>query len=518
MNPETYETFKQGIDLFWNFRLKEAEDTLGKYAKTDLSCAWGLAEVGFARGVMTEEKADCKQAFERLEAAHKMAKEYAKTPVPSKTADEAAVQTYLSRVILGKVVLAETSLLDAALKFRLQQLVKGVFNFRKSWKYFESAQNFRSKLQPTIPYYNDYVSSLDNGLGFFHFIVGIVPREFMWIVEGVGFEGDRKKGLEELYASVAANGCRTRFALFHLVWIKSFFEEDFVEGERLLTELLTQFPTGAHLQMLGAYVYRKQGKLEQGSKLLRSAYDFSGGELSQMKLYLSYEIGYNYYLELNWVEAINYLNQFLDASPTPAFRVYGSFQLAMSYEMTFHPEKALKLMQALLPWARKGYDYDDYSERHAKRYIKNKGLSMFERKYHIASLHVEACRYEDAIDVLDNIESMVAKDEERALHTFLKGVSSLRLGRKEDARKCFKEIIHNEKAIGKEALHVVPHSLTGMAEIVSSEGQIEEAKKLLKKAKNYTTYDFEQLLGWKIKKNLDKLEKGEPIYNELLAN
>jgi len=50
-----------------------------------------------------------------------------------------------------------------------------------------------------------------------------------------------------------------------------------------------------------------------------------------------------------------------------------------------------------------------------------------------------------------------------------------------------------------------------MAEILSGEGKIEEAKKLLKKAKGYAGYDFEQLCGWKIKKGLDQLEKGQKL-------
>ena len=107
--------------------------------------------------------------------------------------------------------------------------------------------------------------------------------------------------------------------------------------------------------------------------------------------------------------------------------------------MTFHSEKAMELMKAISTMARKGgYDYDEYSDRHAKKYIKNKGLSMFDRKYHITTLHVEASRYQDALDVLENIETMISKDDERALHTYQTGLCSLRLGKVEEARKAFK--------------------------------------------------------------------------------
>jgi len=47
-----------------------------------------------------------------------------------------------------------------------------------------------------MPYYNDYMSCLENGMGFFHFIVGIVPKEFLWLIEGLGFEGLRHEKVE----------------------------------------------------------------------------------------------------------------------------------------------------------------------------------------------------------------------------------------------------------------------------------------------------------------------------------
>ena len=35
-----------------------------------------------------------------------------------------------------------------------------------------------------------------------------------------------------------------------------------------------------------------------------------------------------------------------------------------------------------------GFDYDETADRRAKRFLANKGLSMFERKFFAAALHV----------------------------------------------------------------------------------------------------------------------------------
>ena len=38
-----------------------------------------------------------------------------------------------------------------------------------------------------------------------------------------------------------------------------------------------------------------------------------------MQLYLHYELGYNYYLDLNWVEAIANLQKFIDCKHSTLF-------------------------------------------------------------------------------------------------------------------------------------------------------------------------------------------------------
>lgn len=56
---------------------------------------------------------------------------------------------------------------------------------------------------------------------------------------------------------------------------------------------------------------------------------------------------------------------------------------------------------------------------------------------------------------------------------------------------------------------VVPHSLVGMAEIHVAKSQTQEAITAVNKAKNYSGYEYSQLVSWKIKKILGEVHASD---------
>jgi len=58
-----------------------------------------------------------------------------------------------------------------------------VYTFRKSWKYFEAAISYRKKLDESHPLAREIDTYLQTSVGFFHFIIGVVPKEFQWLAE-----------------------------------------------------------------------------------------------------------------------------------------------------------------------------------------------------------------------------------------------------------------------------------------------------------------------------------------------
>lgn len=80
------------------------------------------------------------------------------------------------------------------MKFKLQRFVKGVYSFRKSWKIFEDIMKLVALIPDTLPEEHKeakshIISDANFGIGLFHFLVSIIPPQFLWLVEGAGFKG-----------------------------------------------------------------------------------------------------------------------------------------------------------------------------------------------------------------------------------------------------------------------------------------------------------------------------------------
>jgi len=492
---------KQAVDLFWRFKFQEAETILTSFSDTNVAFAFHYAEVAFMKAVITEDKEDAKVADGRINACMKLARKQKK---------ESEKPDTIPSILLAKIIQGEVSLLDAALKFRLQRQLTGVYTFRKSWKYFEAAISYRKKLDDNHPMAKEIDTYLQTSVGFFHFIIGVVPKEFQWLAEGVGFKGNRDLGIEEMKRAISLGGVKAVMSQFHFIWIYSFFFEDFAEGEKYINEILSRIPDAVPALYLAGYVYRKQGKLDDAERVFAAA-SKNSTEVKQVQRFGDYEQGYCSYLKLDYENAIKTLTRFLNDSPGESFRVYASFQLAMSYELTNQPALAAEQMKKLLPWVRKNYDYDEFAERKAKRYLTLKGgLSAFDKHFHVCMLHYEACRWEETLKAVTEIEPTIHADEDRARLMWLKGAVLQKQNKLNEAKILFQDVVSLEKAVGgKDSSFVIPHSLCGLGEILIAEKQWDAALRTLKKSKSYSGYDFSQLLGWRIKKDIENLKKAK---------
>jgi hypothetical protein len=96
----------------------------------------------------------------------------------------------------------------------------GGYYLRKSWKYFEEAEQLdRQARQETIAVHEQIRGLIDFGFGVFHFAISLVPRTVQWLVSLLGFEGQRPLSLT-LLRRAADSQClkRTRDTCQLLTW------------------------------------------------------------------------------------------------------------------------------------------------------------------------------------------------------------------------------------------------------------------------------------------------------------
>eukprot|EP01104_Vermistella_antarctica_P006029 TRINITY_DN16768_c0_g1_i1.p1 TRINITY_DN16768_c0_g1~~TRINITY_DN16768_c0_g1_i1.p1 ORF type:complete len:505 (-),score=161.82 TRINITY_DN16768_c0_g1_i1:71-1585(-) len=488
----------EAIAATWNFQFEEADKLLAPQVETDATFANFYMMSGWMRAVITESPDDVAMTFDRLRKAHHLASKLGKATGLPKGYD----------VLASKLVLAETDLFSAALKFKLEEYVKGIWKMRKAWKYYEAAGKYLSSLDQTHRLYKHYKSIIDAGTGFFHYIISIFPRTFKKLAENLaGFEGDRDRGLAELRSAAESGGWGSPLAMMHMTWINGFFLEDYAEGEKWLKQLLAAYPLSAHMHYMAGYLHRKHGKMDLADCAFLNALTF-GQNVPQMVRYAEYDMGYNCFLYQEWSKCMESFTTFLSSTPAPpvAFRVYATFQLGVCLEMTGKHKEAVAKMKEIIPVARRGYDYDDFAVKYANKFARSKGISEFDKQFLL-------CRILDEGHQIDKCESalmdmimkrLVNSKDEQAQHTWLRAVCMQKKGDLAGAKATFTVAMQNEKSL-TDGKFVVPHSLAALGEIALDEKDYKTAEKHLKKAKAAVDYDFAQLLEWRCKRLLGRL-------------
>ncbi|GAM26636.1 hypothetical protein SAMD00019534_098110, partial [Acytostelium subglobosum LB1] len=483
------------------------------------------ADVAWMKSTLTEDKDDLEETAKRISDCKKLARSIQLSQKPlylkqekdeKKSAADAAAdggkqcppsQFTKAEYLIGKLVYAEAMLMRGIMELKQQSNIKAGISFRKAWKQFYQALEIVQTLPQTFPCYQHIASSAFYGVGIFHFLVSAVPPQYVWLVEGIGFKANRMEGVRELkYSADLVVGIRSTLSKCFFTMIYAFFFEDFERAEETMRELLVSFPDSAMINYMAGSIARKKGDIPTATLSFRNALK-TADRLKQLQLYIESELGYNEFLDLNWVAAEQYLAKFLKETTSSGFKAYIAYQLAYCYEMQDMREQALEMMKSVDKTVRKGYDFDEFSLRKANRYIKNKQLTQFERHYTRASLLNEAHRFQDSIVELEAALALTPlTHEELGAGEYLMGYNLQMLNMLEDSKKYYLLSMAHEKHLQYDHF-ILPYANVGMAEIMLHEDKKAECRAFIKKAKGYHSiqYDFPALLDWRARKCLQML-------------
>eukprot|EP01133_Synstelium_polycarpum_P021225 gene21225-25498_t len=463
MNAEHVDLLDQAIQLFWNFNLAECESILAPHIDRLPLFSLLYTDIAFIKSVLTETKEDIDEA--------------------------------------------KTLVMKGIIEFKAQNNIKAGMSFRKSWKQYYQAFEMAKSLPTTFPLYKHIVSAAFYGVGFFHFLVSVVPPQYMWLVEGIGFKANRMEGLKEIkFAADLDSGVRSVMAKVCYILLHVFFFEDNTTPESTIQELLNRYPNGAMIHYMSGAVLRKQGKIQLSSQAYESAYS-SSSQLKQLQLFINSELGYNEFLNLEWAKAEAHLSKFMRETTSSGFKAFIAYQLACCYELQNNHDQALSTMASIDAWVRKGYDFDEFSSRKANRYLKTRMMTPFEKIYLQSSLLNEAHRFDESISLLLEAIAMPSlAHEELGAAEYLLGQNYQQLDRRVEARKFYTAALTHEKHMSYDHF-VIPYSNLGLGEISLLEDKKAECKTHIKKAKSYnsTTYDFPSIMDWRARKCLQQL-------------
>lgn len=185
------------------------------------------------------------------------------------------------------VILADIDLFTALLLLRQSHWVRGGILLRKAWKRHEALcarlplltrtlaacegkdmpvptsqllpaiQELVDQLQALPPIQRIAHAAVLFSAGAFLFFVSLVPPSFAWMVEAIGFHGNRAQGAVLLHIVSLLRCPAAPLAQLVLIWIYTFFYDQPETAMSLLTHVESSVPRGAFSQRLACLLFSK---------------------------------------------------------------------------------------------------------------------------------------------------------------------------------------------------------------------------------------------------------------------
>eukprot|EP01125_Pyxidicula_operculata_P018614 TRINITY_DN6623_c0_g1_i1.p1 TRINITY_DN6623_c0_g1~~TRINITY_DN6623_c0_g1_i1.p1 ORF type:complete len:1121 (+),score=202.26 TRINITY_DN6623_c0_g1_i1:125-3487(+) len=525
---------RNAVRAIWETKYKDAAQILS--VSDDPLHKLHYAEVAFFEAMLSEETKDSHEALSRLTEAESAINNKLHPP---KTSLFSSSEHKLSphEKSLYHVALADVYAFSAGIYMRRGDYIRGAYNIRQSWKAFQlNYVSFGEDLPSREEDSNDVKkerihdikkslsangiesyrkSSLLFGMGAFYFFISLIPTNFLWVLEMIGFSADREFGLRLLQECAEHAGHRSPAALLLLLWLQSFFMEDLEASEKVLSDSILMIPEGSMFYYLAGYMRRKQGDMDEAISMFSSCYKYSSQSPDLLRM-CKYELGWCYYLKLDWNTAIAYFEEFLKEQKAPSFKAYCAYQLGVCYHMIGDWSSALDSFKNVDGWARKHFTFDQYARRKSNEYISKNEISASEAYLLKFEILASAKQPDQAIAQMENAQEILTLDtEDWAVFLYWRGRALRSLHRFEESKKCFKLVIDLKQKITRE-IWILPHAYTEWGEITHEEGDNEGALKLFNHAKSdYSGYDLDKPLLRRIAKSLDLLKSNKSAVSRI---
>lgn len=412
----------------------------------------------------------------------------------------------------GLVGLAYAHIARSLYHFRRQSFVKGGYNLRKAWVTLKDA--FEAlKLQERSNFASDpeVTGCVNFGVGFFNFLVSLVPPSLQFLVKLLGFEGDRAAALEQFSVAVETRCCKRIEATFCLFALRRYFTDDEEQADVLLDELLEDYPDSPMVLYLCALMFRFKAQTDRSLHMLQHAVEKVSHV--QMKCTLNYHLATTYVMTAQYEKALEHHKLFRDETSGEQFKVWSAFQSGVCHWiLTGDKNVALPFFQFVLEKGKSDVPLEKMAMRKAKEFLKHgEKFSDFNTKlYRVQHIH-EGQLWDEVIkQVKEQLRPLATTPEEKAVCDYYHASALFGLKKHQKAHKYYNRVLLADSHVKHDNYtYIIPYSLAELGETELSLGNLVKAKEYLKKAKKYEDYDWNNLLSVRISASMDKLARRE---------
>jgi tetratricopeptide (TPR) repeat protein len=422
----------------------------------------------------------------------------------------------LAAYIEGLVGLSYAHMARAILRFRKQSFVKGGYYTRKSWVTLKDGYE-ALQLQEKLKYAEDEEVSgcIYFGMGFFNFLVSLVPPTLQFLVKLLGFEGDRAAAITQLTRARDSRCVKRIEASLGLFALLRYFTDDEAGADIILEGMIEEYPDSPMVLYLAALMFRFKAQTDRSITLLSHAVEKAAHD--QMRFTLNYHLGTTYVMVANYEKAYAHHKVFLEGTTGEQFKVWSNFQSGLC-QWFLSGDKALVSphFQFVLSNGKSDQPLDKIAMRKVKEYFKaGETFTDFQTKLTLIQHIHEGQLWERVIIEAKAALPLAQTAEEKAAVLYYIASSLQGSGKHNKAHKYYNKVLAVESQVKSENFtYIIPYTWAELGETELALGNLAKAKELLKKAKKYEDYDWNNLLSVRISASLDKLgrrEKAEKI-------
>eukprot|EP00743_Colponemidia_sp_Colp-15_P011489 GILK01012831.1.p1 GENE.GILK01012831.1~~GILK01012831.1.p1 ORF type:complete len:708 (+),score=130.53 GILK01012831.1:136-2259(+) len=393
-----------------------------------------------------------------------------------------------------------------------------------------------------VEIFEDMQSCLQFGLGFFYLWASMVPGGLHSLVKMAGFVANRGKGLTLLRDCVKDRGLRAPFALLSLLFYLLVYVPDFAgnrthrlqQAELLLTYGKQMKCKGLYLKWMESYLYLKRGHVDKAIAALQEAVQSPNqmGIDSKPPFRICYELGWCYFVQLDWQKTCSYLLNLIGVDNTDNPRPMCALQLGVAYLMQNDPSSALNWFNLASSMAQ-DTKFDRLISRLAKRYSVRRywNLLPFELIYLLGQLtSMDSAWLNIALEsinrcttVLEDVakyegtkksgfslfrKSTIVTLDEASSFSLLQGVVFKGLGNDDAAITCLESVMAFEAGV-KYDTYLIPHALYELGTLLLSRNELKKAETVLRRIDGNRKFDFRRTLMLRVRVALDELHKAK---------
>ncbi len=284
---------------------------------------------------------------------------------------------------------AETELHRAVIHAKKTEYARAALSLRQAYKHFE---------KNVTEHPGFYESSW--GMGLCHTAVGLVPKNFRWMLKLMGFSGTVQEGLAEMEASAERSTYYRDEASMIFALTDLLVNDSKQGGMEYVVAMRRRHPTSPLVNYIHGFALLTQRDADGAEEALRRRRPAAQAPGTFTMPYVDYFLGEALFRQNEFAEAARYFQRYVSTFPGKALLAQAYLHIGLALDMTGNRAGALRAYERVR--TREDYDSDAAALREAKDRI-DAPLTAQERALLLGRNAFDGGRYREAIKTVQPV-------------------------------------------------------------------------------------------------------------------